>query len=243
MFHFNPLYHMPNLIAIAGGSGITPFMSMLREIVDRNLDREVFLFYGNQSMDDIIFHEELERLTQRFKRIHYFPVIESPPEGYVGAQGYITSDLLLGVCGDVWDKTFFLCGPKGLYDFCLPELEAMGVNRNRVRREMYGTPVHIWEYPGWPAEIKGDDTFQLRVNDAPVITAPAGQSLLVTLENSGFVPPSLCRSGECSMCRMQVLSGKVFQPAGVAVRKSDRRHGYVHACVSYPLSDLEIRAR
>ncbi|MFH1953304.1 MAG: 2Fe-2S iron-sulfur cluster binding domain-containing protein, partial [Pseudomonadota bacterium] len=52
--------------------------------------------------------------------------------------------------------------------------------------------------------------------------------------------PSLCRSGECSMCRIKVLSGKVFQPADVPVRKSDRQFGYVHACVSYPLEDLEI---
>ena len=241
VFYFNPLYHMPNLVAIAGGSGITPFMSMIREIVDRNLAREVILFYGNRTTDDIIFHAELEQISQRFKQIKYFPVIESPPAGYVGSRGYITSDLLLGVCGDVWDKTFFVCGPKGLYDFCLPELEAIGVNRHRVRREMYGTPVHIWEYPGWPTDIKGADRFQLTVNDGPPITAPAGQSLLVTLEHNGIVPPSVCRSGECSMCRMQIKSGKVFQPAGVAIRKSDRQNGYVHACVSYPLTDLAIK--
>ena len=240
VFYFNPLYQMPNIVAIAGGSGITPFMSMIRDIVDRNIEREVSLLYGNQTNDDIIFHEELERISSSYKRINYFPVIESPSQNYAGARGYITSDLIMGVCGAVWDKTFFLCGPKGLYDFCLPELEVIGVNRHRVRREMYGTPVHIWEYPGWPAEIKGDDTFQIKVNTGEIIEAQAGQSLLVTLENSGIVPPSVCRSGECSMCRMLVKSGKVFQPAGVAVRKSDRQHGYVHACVSYPLTDLEI---
>jgi hypothetical protein len=42
------------------------------------------------------------------------------------------------------------------------------------------------------------------------------------------------------MCRLKILSGKVFQPAGVAVRKSDRQFGYVHSCAAYPLSDLEI---
>jgi hypothetical protein len=42
------------------------------------------------------------------------------------------------------------------------------------------------------------------------------------------------------MCRLKILSGKVFQPAGVPVRKSDRQFGYVHSCAAYPLSDLEI---
>jgi ferredoxin len=50
----------------------------------------------------------------------------------------------------------------------------------------------------------------------------------------------LCRSGECSMCRVKILTGKVYQPPGVPVRKSDRQFGYVHACMSYPISDLEI---
>jgi ferredoxin-NADP reductase len=239
-FHFNPLIHMPNIVAIAGGSGITPFMSMIREIADRGLDRTVYLFYGNQTTTDIIFHKELERLSRRFSRIKYFPVIESPPDGFIGAQGYITADLILETCGDVWDKTFFICGPKGLYDFCLPELESLGINRHRVRKEMYGTPVHIWKYPGWPPDIQGDASFKVSIHNGPTFSAPAGQTLLVSLEKNGIVPPSLCRSGACSMCRMKVLAGKVFQPAGVAVRKSDRRHGYVHACVSYPLTDLEI---
>ena len=72
------------------------------------------------------------------------------------------------------------------------------------------------------------------------LKAPARQPLLVTLEESGLVLPSLCRSGECSMCRVKVTSGKVYQPAGALVRKSDRSCGYVHACVAYPLESLEL---
>ncbi|MBC8459418.1 MAG: 2Fe-2S iron-sulfur cluster binding domain-containing protein [Deltaproteobacteria bacterium] len=63
---------------------------------------------------------------------------------------------------------------------------------------------------------------------------------MVALEKGGVRIPSRCRSGECSMCRVKVISGKVFQPAGVPVRKSDRQFGYVHSSVSYRLEDLEI---
>ncbi|MGD9032781.1 MAG: 2Fe-2S iron-sulfur cluster binding domain-containing protein, partial [Desulfobacteraceae bacterium] len=59
-------------------------------------------------------------------------------------------------------------------------------------------------------------------------------------EKQGVAVSSLCRSGECSMCRVKILSGKVFQPAGALLRKSDRQYGYVHSCVSYPLEDLEV---
>lgn len=239
-FYFNPLYQDRHMVCIAGGSGITPFMSMIREIVECGLDRDVTLIYGNRQLDDVIFHAELESISHRFDNITYIPVIEKPAETYTGACGFINAALIGEVLGDMQGKTFFLCGPQGMYDFCLPELESLGVAKRKIRKEMYGPPVNICDYPGWPAGIKPDERFQVAILDGKTISVCAGTSLLVSLEKEGIVPPSICRSGECSMCRVKVLSGKVFQPAGTPVRKSDARYGYVHSCVSYPLEDLEI---
>jgi ferredoxin len=72
------------------------------------------------------------------------------------------------------------------------------------------------------------------------VEVKASEPLVVSLEKHGVLVPTLCRSGECSQCRVKILSGRIFEPAGVPVRRSDRRYGYVHACVSYPLEDLEI---
>jgi len=239
-FYFNPLIHKQTIVCVAGGSGITPFMSMIREIVDCGLERTVYLFYGNRTTEDVIFGSELERLAERFDNIHYTPVIEAPHSDYDGACGFITQDLLRDVLEDIEDKSFFICGPQGLYDFCLPQLEEMGVPRRKIKQEMYGAPPDIREYPGWPAEVGKDAVFSVKVKNGKQLEARAGEPLLSALEKSGVVVPSLCRSGECSLCRVKVLSGKVFQPAGVPVRKSDRQFGYVHACMSYPLEDLEI---
>jgi ferredoxin len=137
-------------------------------------------------------------------------------------------------------KSFFICGPQGMYDFCLPELEGLGIARRKIRQEMYGAPLDIWQDPGWPRAVDPDRLFSVQVKNGKPLKAKAGDPLLVSLEKCGTVVPSLCRSGECSMCRLKILSGKVFQPAGVPVRKSDRQFGYVHSCAAYPLSDLEI---
>ncbi|MDQ1335825.1 MAG: glycine betaine catabolism [Thermodesulfobacteriota bacterium] len=239
-FYFNPVFHDRTQVCLAGGSGITPFMSMIREAVECGLDRTFYLFYGNKTLDEAIFHDELGRLSGRFQNIIYVPVIENPPGGYAGATGLITGDLIMKTIGDVADKTFYLCGPQGMYDFCVPELQRMGVPLRKIRREIYGPPAHIWEDPAWPREIKAEDHFRVRVAGGKPIDARAGEPLLTALENAGLRVPSLCRSGECSMCRIKILSGKVFQPAGVPVRKSDRQFGYVHACVSFPIEDLEI---
>lgn len=239
-FYHNPLVHEKTMVCIAGGSGITPFMSMIREIAESGLDRTVFLFYGNKNQEDVIFHDELVRLSHTHANITYTPVIEEPLDDYDGKCGFITGAVVSDISGDHPGKTYFLCGPRGLYDFCLPELEKLGVPQRKVRREMYGPPLGITDYPGWPAKIKADDRFTVSVKGKKSFQAKAGESLLTALENNGILVPSLCRSGECSMCRVKILSGSVYQPAGTMVRKSDRKHGYVHSCVSFPLEDLEV---
>ncbi len=81
-FYFNPLFHDKTMVCLAGGSGITPFMSIIREVVECGLDREMVLFYGNPDLREAIFHHLLLDLSERFSHFHYIPVIETPPEGY-----------------------------------------------------------------------------------------------------------------------------------------------------------------
>ena len=239
-FYFNPLIHKKTMVCIAGGSGITPFMSMIREIIECGLDRTVYLFYGNKTTDDIIFDSEFGRLAERFDNIRYIPVVEEPSDGYGGACGFITRDLMKEMLADIADKSFFICGPQGLYDFCLPQVEDMGVPKRKIKQEMYGAPPNVWDYPGWPDGIGKDDVFSVNVKNSEPIKACATETLLAALEKNQVVVPSLCRSGECSMCRVKVLSGKVYQLPGVPVRKSDRQFGYVHSCMAYPIADLEV---
>ena len=239
-FYHNPLFHDRTMVCIAGGSGITPFRSMIREIVECGLERDVYLFYGNKNLNDAMFHDELSALSDRFENINYLPVIEDPSEGYQGLSGLITGDLIKDTIGDPSAKTFYLCGPQGMYDFCVPELERLGIPKRKIRKEVYGAPANICDYPGWPEEIKADNVFEVQVGGGATIVARAGEPLMLALEKKGVLIPSLCRSGECSKCRVKILSGKVFQPAGVPVRKSDTQFGYVHSCVSFPVADLEI---
>jgi len=241
-FYYNPLIHDKTMVCLAGGSGVTPMMSMIREIVQRGLSRTVYLFYGNRTTDDIVFHTELESIAKKHKNIHYIPVIEQAGKDYAGSCGFITGELVKKTLGDLSSQTFFICGPKGMYDFCLPEIEGLGIPRRRIRREMFGAPTNILEYPGWPSAVKKGASFQVRTKGrkAASFKAAADEPLLVAFERQGIVIPTLCRSGECSQCRVKLLSGKVFMPAGVPVRASDEQFGYVHSCVSYPIEDCEV---
>jgi ferredoxin-NADP reductase len=239
-FYYNPLFHDKTMVMLAGGSGITPFYSMIQDITEKGLDRIVYLFCGNRTHEDAIFHTELESIAHRFENIHYLPVLESPPEGYTGNCGLITGTLIRETLGDLNDKTFYLCGPQGMYDFCMPDLDQMGIPKKKIRNEVYGVPKDIATDPAWPRDLSPDREFEIEIRGGKRIKAKAGVPILVTLENAEVLVPHLCRSGDCGVCRIKVLSGKVFQPPGVRIRKSDAKYGYIHSCAAYPMEDLEI---
>jgi len=71
--------------------------------------------------------------------------------------------------------------------------------------------------------------------------ARAGEPLLNSMERAGLVVEAVCRSGECTVCRTRLVSGEVFAPARVLRRWADEHFGYIHPCMSYPVSDIRIR--
>jgi len=239
-FYYNPLFHGDDLVFLAGGSGITPFMSMIREVTDRGLPRRIHLIYGSRDPDDMIFGKELEERARLHGNFKLTSVISEPPKGFEGFTGFITAKLMKDVLGSTEGKTFYVCGPEAMYTFAPPELLKLQVPARKIRMEVFGPPKDVTAQPGWPEKVSGDARFQVVIKGRKAIEARAGEPLMISLERAGIVIPASCRSGECSLCRTKLLSGKVFQPPGVKLRKSDRTYGYIHPCVAYPLENLEI---
>ncbi len=173
----------------------------------------------------------------------YALVISEPPPGQVGLTGFLDAKLIHDQVGDVAGKTFYICGPNVMYDFCLAALQELGVPRHKIRRELYGPPTDVTKEPGWPQALRVNQVFNVEIvgRAQHTIRARAGEPLMNSLERYGIVVPAVCRSGECSACRTKLLSGQVFMPAHTGLRASDREHSYIHPCVSYPLRDLRIR--
>ena len=240
-FYYEPLIDGEGLVFLAGGSGITPFMSMIRDTVQRQGPLRINLLYGSRTPEDVIFRGELEKIAASHSNITFSLVISDPPEGYGGLKGLLDSKLIVQLVGDIKGKTFYVCGPRAMNDFCRLALKEMAVPRRKIRYELYGAPDDVRKEPGWPEGFSKDMVFEVEVAAKKMILAKAGEPLLNALERSGFVVPALCRSGECSACRIRLVSGKVFMPSQATVRESDRQGGYIHACVSYPLGNLKIR--
>lgn len=239
-FYYNPLIHGKDLVFLAGGSGITPFMSMIREVTDRLLDRKIHLFYGCRSQQEAIFHEELLKRAANYANFTYDLVISDAKADDHGLTGLLDANLIRSQVGDTSGKTFYLCGPQEMYSFCIPELKKLGVPDRRIRQEVFGSPSKVHLDPAWPKEIAPETVFTVKLSNSREIPAQANEPLLIALEKAGIVVENSCRSGECSMCRVKLLNGKVFQTSSAKVRQSDRQAGYIHSCAAYPISDVEI---
>ena len=240
-FFHNPLFHGTQLVFLAGGSGIVPARSMVLDMLDRNMPWHFDVIYGNSYENDVIFQQELRDLAARYDKLRLTELISRPTAGFVGRFGHISADLIREVVsGDLASKMYYICGPTQFNDNCLAQLAALGVPRRRIRVEGNGAPKNPHCLPLWPAEVNPQHEVTITVQGKGSFRAKAGEPLLNSLERNGYAAENACRSGECSLCRVKLLSGKVFNPPEAKLRQSDRDFGWIHSCVAFPLQDIEI---
>lgn len=240
-FYYQALRDAKHVVALAGGSGITPFYSMAAAIVDGIEDFDMTILYGSRSSNGILLKEEIEALAAgsngRVKVVHVLSHEEK--EGY--EHGFITGELIKKYAPE-GDYSVFMCGPKAMYDFEDGEMAKLGLPKRRVRKEMSGDYLGIEKNTGYP---KPEETeFKLTVDirgEKQTVACKAGESLLWAMERAGIAAPSHCRSGECGWCHARLVSGEVFVPERADGRRgADLKFGWLHPCASFPRSDVEL---
>ncbi|MCU7646571.1 FAD-binding oxidoreductase [Pseudomonas piscis] len=239
-FHYNPLYHGDDLVFLAGGSGSAPARSMLWDLLDRRLPHRFQLIYVNSHLDDVIFDDEFRALDKRNENFTLSEVISRPPVGYWGYMGRLNQDLLQLLLGEIGNKMFYICGPTPFNDSCIELLTKLGVKRRRIRVEANGAPKAPNEQPGWPEGVALDAEVTVTVQGRGSFKSRVGEPLLNALERNGYSAENACRSGECSLCRVKLVSGSVFNPQEAHLRKSDRDFGWIYSCVAFPTGDIEV---
>ncbi|MBW1974028.1 MAG: ferric reductase-like transmembrane domain-containing protein [Deltaproteobacteria bacterium] len=136
------------LVFIAGGIGVTPFLSMIRYAVHNNLPVTIDLIWGNKAKRDIIAYSELSRYVKKFPGLRVVHVLseqkiteklleETSSDGFFWEQGFVSGAILKKYV-DPDGASFYLCGPAPMQRFVLKELnEVFGVSRRRVKRELF----------------------------------------------------------------------------------------------------------
>lgn len=241
-FYYNGIKDAKNVIALAGGSGITPFYSMAAAIVDGIEDFNLTILYGSRTADGILLKDEIEELAAKsngkVKVVHVLSNEEK--EGY--EHGFLTAELIKKYAPE-GDYSVFMCGPKAMYSFGEAECKKLGLPKRRYRAEMSGDYMNVVNNADYPKDQIGKQ-YKLTVyihGEKQEITCKADESLIWALEAAGIKAPTHCRSGECGWCHSRLISGKVYVPADADGRRmGDKKFGWIHPCASFPLSDIEL---
>lgn len=242
-FEYQPLRDAEDVICVAGGSGITPFLSMANAIADGDEDFNLTLLYGSRNYDNILFREELAELEKKCNKIKVVHVLSDEDKEIEGTEkGFITAELIKKYAPEDKAYSVFMCGPQQMYAFVDKELEKLDLPRKYVRHEMFGefhNPGTQADYPaGVPEKVKITVTIQ---SETRTVEGLSADSVMQTLEKNGIAVPARCRSGECGFCHSHLLSGKVYVPKQLEYRRlADYKFGCIHPCCSFPLTDLEI---
>lgn len=243
-FEYQPLRDAKKVICLAGGSGITPFVSMANAICDGDEDFELTLLYGSRNDACILFKDELDELCKKSEKLKVVHVLSDEnakvAEGY--EKGYITAELIKKYAPENEAYSIFLCGPQQMYEFVDKEIEKLGIEKKYIRHEMFGefhNPSTQADYPDGVADkVKIKVTIQ---DNTYEVEGSSNDSVMQILEKNGISAPARCRSGECGFCHSHLISGKVYVPKALEYRRlADYKFGCIHPCCSFPLTDLEI---
>jgi ferredoxin-NADP reductase len=233
-FYFDGSKHK-RIVLIAGGSGITPMIAMLRYMDDLCIPVHATLIYCVRTEHDVFFKEEFAALQERLKTFRYVLVFSRPSSDWRGWEGRLRREVLDHELEKPAESTFFLCGPPAFMELGRTLLKDMAVEPSRILQESFGGAVaqEVVAMSSGPIEISC-------CRSGVTYRSAAHEKLLESSERNGVLIPSGCRQGICGTCVTKLLSGNVEMDNEEALTDELRSQGFILPCVSRPLTDLTL---
>jgi ferredoxin-NADP reductase len=218
------------LLLLSGGSGVTPVMSLLRDLSRRDAVRDIVFLHAARSASDVIFRDELRALEQRHAGLRVVLRLGDSPDS-----GPLDQAKLRAEVPDFAERETFLCGPPGMMDTVERVFAGVGA-MDRLRSERFVSAPRARSVEA-AAEPVAEPVILRLSRSGRSIVAGAG-TLLEQLERAGERPGYGCRLGICNTCRCRKRSGTVENTVTGAV--SSEPDDEIRLCVSVARSDLDI---
>lgn len=235
-------------LGFAGGSGITPMISLIKTVLEAEPKSTFTLVYGNRSTTAIMFREELEDLKNIYMgRLNIVHVLESEAaeiDLFSGRLDREKCDELFSRWVDVEDADLaFICGPEPMMLAVSEALKARGMDENTIKFELFSSA-----QPGKARKrkVSADAAAQGARCVATIILDGAArsfemekdaQSVLEAATAQNIDAPFACKAGVCSTCRAKLIEGEVEMEANYALEDYEVERGYILTCQSYPRTD------
>lgn len=236
-----------HIVMFAGGSGITPMLSLIKSFLTQEPDSIVSLIYCNRDIDSIIFKDELSKWeTKHEGRLHVIHVLDNAPMNWQGYSGLLNPEMLKKLFERIPDwgndkTTYLMCGPEGMMKNAETLLAQHNIPKENIFKESFvqGTINKEAKKELVPSgvEVKAREvTIRYDGQEHKIMVEP-NNTILATALDLGIDLPYSCQSGLCTACRGKALSGQVKLDEEEGLSQSERAEGYVLTCVGHPMTD------
>ena len=247
-------FHLPldparprHYLGFAGGSGITPVLSILKTVLKREPKSRFTLVYANRQISSIMFREELEDLKNSYLgRLSILHVLESEGQEIDLFTGRVDAEKMEALFSHWLDPksvdAAFICGPEPMMLAIAASLRDHGLTDDQIKFELFAS-----SQPGRARKkavsVEADSadaceaTVTLDGTTRSFRMPKSGESLLDAALGANLDAPFACKAGVCSTCRAKVLEGETEMRVNHALEDYEVEQGYVLTCQCYPLSD------
>ena len=237
-----------NYIGFAGGSGITPVLSILKTTLNAEPQSKFTLIYANRGVNTIMFKEDLEDLKNQFMgRLTILHILESDAQDIDLFQGRVDQekcDLLFKHWIDIAAMdTAFICGPEPMMLAISEALKIHGLDKSQIRFELFasGQPGRAKKRAESQSTAETGIAGRITIGgETRSIQVESDTSLLQAALDNNIDAPYACCAGVCSTCKAKLIEGEVEMKSNHALEDYEVEAGYVLTCQSYPVSDRVV---
>jgi ferredoxin-NADP reductase/DMSO/TMAO reductase YedYZ heme-binding membrane subunit len=253
-FYFQDL-QSKGVVLIAGGVGITPLMSILRNLTDHSWNGPIYFINAMRSHEDRIYADEFANLANRFDNLmilNYYSQSKPSPASsdrsirWQNKSGYITAADLNVFVPNLSELPIFLCGPAPMMQAVCKAIVSLGIPNEQIATEEFVSPKVTSDGAQQSSSLQPTDTDELEGRTSTITFATSNQTIdidvsttiLEAAELAGVALPWECRSGICGQCKVRCTSGRVNMDSRDALSQPEEVDGYILACQSHPASEI-----
>lgn len=240
-----------NYVLFAGGSGITPMLSILKTVLIKEPQSTLTLFYGNNDESSVMFKKQIDSLaTQNGDRLKVYHVLNSASLFYPRLlKGLMTKDKCIDLIkthvNKNTDNEYFVCGPGPMMDNVVAASKELKVSEDKFHIEYFTTAADLQQIKAAveaaPAPtvhgIKATITLEKKTTE---VVLKDKETILEAAIRIGLDPPFACQGGSCCTCRALLEEGNVQMAVNYGLSASEVKKGYILTCQSRPTTPTVV---
>jgi len=219
------------LLLLAAGCGVTPVMSVARDILAHHPAQSVQVFYSVRSPQDIIFAQEWQHLCATYPQLD-LTILAENGAGSGHLAGRLSQDLLQSRVPDIRERRVMICGPAPYMQLAGDWAKELGVAADNIVKE---------QFQATETGVSADQQLTLtRLTPLQNYRVPVGSTLLAVMEQHKIPVTAACRAGVCGSCKTRILSGDYQTTSRMTLTDEDVAQGYVLACSCQLQGDVTL---